>query len=93
MAGAGFTQMMINSIRNNNRRKQHASFNKNDIKYIKEKVVVKPQFKKATKLQLLEIKNRLQSYNKSYNTKLIVYTVLSSIGVSILAYTFYSLII
>ena len=73
----GFAQHMITSIRLNSRRKEHIPFQKSN--NLESSSKRKPQFKKATKEELVKIKVRLQKNNSIYRKKLIGYTLLISI--------------
>jgi len=74
MGGSGMSQHMINSLRNNSIRKDRTHFDKKSIYLSSTGEKKKPQFKKATKEQLLKIKQKLQKHNLVYNMKLIGYT-------------------
>jgi len=74
-------QAMINSLKNNNRRQLRTPFDKESIYLSKNSKKEKPQFKKATKDQLLKIRNRMKRSNSIYQQKLIGYTCLASITI------------
>ena len=86
MAGSGFTQFMISSIKNNSRRTKHTSFDKNKLLNNISKNNSKLIFKKATQKQLFKIRNRLQKSNQVYQYKVIFFTSVFIIIISLLLY-------
>lgn len=89
MAGSGFTQFMVSSIKNNSRRKKREQFDKQDIFIRFNKNRTKLQYKKATKEQLTKIRTRLQEQNKIYQRKLIAWSsVISAILFAVTLYYF-----
>ncbi len=82
----GFAQFMVSSMKSNSRRQQRTPFDKESIYLSNSKKNKKPQFKKATKEQLLRIRNRMKENNNAYQQKLVGYTCLSILCVSIILY-------
>jgi len=70
-------QAMITSLKNNNRRQLRTPFDKESIYLSNNSKKKKPQFKKATKEQLLKIRDRMKKNNSIYQQKLIGYTALT----------------
>lgn len=77
----GFAQFMVSSMRSNSRRQERTPFDKESIYLSKISKKEKPQFKKATKEQLLKIRSRMKRSNGTYQQKLIGYTFLASITI------------
>ena len=71
------SQHMINSLRGNSIRKDRTHFDKKSIYLSGDSKKEIPQFKKATKEQLLKIRNRMKKNNSIYQQKLIGYTALT----------------
>ena len=70
----GFAQHMITSLRVNNRRKKHISFEKkHESKYFSKK---KPVYKKATPKQLNNIRTKLKNSHRIHQQKLVMYTLM-----------------
>lgn len=82
----GFAQFMVSSMKSNSRRQERTPFDKESIYLSKNSKKEKPQFKKATKEQLLKIRNRMKENNNAYQQKLIAYTCLSILCVSTILY-------
>ena len=86
MAGSGFAQFMISSIKSNSRRTRHTSFYKNKLLNNISKKKSKLVFKKATQQQLFKIRNQLQKSNQVYQYKVIFFTSVFIIFISVLLY-------
>lgn len=86
MAGSGFAQFMISSIKSNSRRTRHTSFDKNKLLNNISKKKSKLVFKKATQQQLFKIRNQLQKSNQVYQYKVIFFTFVFIIFISVLLY-------
>ena len=71
----GFAQYMVSSMKSNSRRQERTPFDKESLYLSGNSKKEKLQFKKATKEQLLKIRNRMKQSNSIYQQKLIGYTI------------------
>jgi len=82
----GFAQFMVSSMKSNSRRQERTPFDKESIYLSGNSKKEKPQFKKATKEQLLKIRDRMKENNTAYQQKLIGFTCLSILCISTILY-------
>jgi len=82
----GFAQFMVSSVKSNSRRQERTPFDKESIYLSGNSKKEKPQFKKATKEQLLKIRDRMKENNTAYQQKLIGFTCLSILCISTILY-------